>query len=49
MSAPANNAKANASSQANSRLVKKLIFMVFGMFAFGWALIPLYDLLCEIT
>jgi cytochrome c oxidase assembly protein subunit 11 len=29
--------------------VKKLIFMVLGMFAFGWALIPLYDLLCEIT
>jgi len=33
----------------NARLVRKLIFMVLGMFAFGWALIPLYDLLCEIT
>ena len=33
----------------NARLVKKLIFMVVGMFAFGWALIPIYDLICEIT
>ena len=34
---------------SNAKLVKKLVFMVLGMFAFGWALIPLYDLLCEIT
>ena len=27
----------------------KLITMVVAMFAFGWALIPLYDLLCEVT
>jgi cytochrome c oxidase assembly protein subunit 11 len=47
MSAGTNNA--NAHSNANSKLVKKLIFLVMGMFAFGWALIPLYDLLCEIT
>ncbi len=33
----------------NAKLVKKLVFMVIGMFAFGWALIPLYDLFCEIT
>ena len=39
----------SAGSNANAKLVKKLIFMVLGMFAFGWALIPLYDLLCEIT
>lgn len=29
--------------------VRNLVFLVVGMFAFGWALIPLYDLLCEIT
>ena len=49
MSAGTNNVNSQASSRANARLVKKLIFMVLGMFAFGWALIPLYDLLCEIT
>jgi cytochrome c oxidase assembly protein subunit 11 len=38
-----------STANANSRLVKKLIFIVVGMFAFGWALIPLYDLLCEVT
>lgn len=36
-------------ANANTRLVKKLIFIVIGMFAFGWALIPLYDLLCDVT
>jgi cytochrome c oxidase assembly protein subunit 11 len=27
----------------------KLVFIVLGMFAFGWALVPLYDLLCDVT
>ena len=36
-------------TNSNARLVKKLVFMVVGMFAFGWALVPLYDLFCEIT
>ncbi len=51
MSAGTNKASANSNSLArsNSRLVKKLVFLVLGMFAFGWALIPLYDLFCEIT
>jgi len=29
--------------------VLRLCLIVVGMFGFGWALIPLYDLLCEIT
>lgn len=29
--------------------VKKLCLMVFGMSLFAWALVPLYDLFCEIT
>jgi cytochrome c oxidase assembly protein subunit 11 len=38
-----------SSAQTNKRTVLKLITIVVGMFAFGWALIPLYDLLCEVT
>jgi len=37
------------STNAHGRTVKKLVFIVIGMFGFGWALIPLYDLLCEYT
>lgn len=33
----------------NRRTVMKLLFIVVGMFGFGWALVPLYDLLCDIT
>lgn len=29
--------------------VKKLLLVVVGMFAFGFALVPLYDVFCEIT
>ncbi|MEM8767652.1 MAG: cytochrome c oxidase assembly protein [Pseudomonadota bacterium] len=37
-------------AQANhGKTVRKLVFLVVGMFAFGWALIPLYDLICEVT
>ena len=39
-----------STAQANhGKTVRKLVFLVIGMFAFGWALIPLYDLICEIT
>lgn len=34
---------------ANSRLVLMLGGLVVGMFAFAFALVPLYDLLCDIT
>ncbi len=34
---------------AHGALVKKLSALVVGMFAFGFALVPLYDLLCDIT
>jgi cytochrome c oxidase assembly protein subunit 11 len=33
----------------NSKLVMKLVFAVIGMFGFGFALIPLYDVLCDLT
>lgn len=31
------------------RLVRRLVFSVVGMFGFGFALVPLYDVFCDIT
>lgn len=33
----------------NSALVTKLLLIVVGMFGFGFALVPLYDVFCDIT
>lgn len=33
----------------NQKLVIKLVFIVIGMFGFGFALVPLYDVFCDIT
>lgn len=33
----------------NARLVKRLFLGVVGMFAFGFALVPLYDVICDVT
>ena len=33
----------------NSKIVKRLLLTVAGMFAFGFALVPLYDVFCEVT
>ena len=35
--------------QATKKLVKKLVVVVFAMFGFGFALVPLYDVFCEVT
>ncbi len=35
--------------KANRRLTAKLLLMAAGSFAFGFALVPLYDVFCEIT
>jgi cytochrome c oxidase assembly protein subunit 11 len=43
---PANNAPAQRS---NARVVGWCLASVVGMFAFGFALVPLYDVFCEIT
>jgi cytochrome c oxidase assembly protein subunit 11 len=34
-------------NRANRKLVKALLIMTAGSFAFGWALVPLYDVLCK--
>ena len=33
----------------NSKVIKKLVLVVFAMFSFGFALVPLYDVFCDIT
>jgi cytochrome c oxidase assembly protein subunit 11 len=38
-----------ARKRANRRLVRGLLIMTAGAFAFGWALVPLYDVLCRVT
>lgn len=35
--------------QQNRRLTRNLWWFVAGAFAFGWALVPLYDVLCSVT
>lgn len=35
--------------QKNTRLAKKLLVIALLMFGFGYALVPLYDVLCDIT
>ncbi len=33
--------------RANTKLVRALVIMTAGSFAFGWALVPLYDVFCK--
>lgn len=37
------------SGQDNSRVIKRLLFVVVGMFGFGFALVPIYDVFCDVT
>jgi len=32
-----------------SKIVRQLLIVVIGMFGFGFAMVPLYDILCEVT
>ncbi|MFD2167309.1 cytochrome c oxidase assembly protein [Thalassotalea euphylliae] len=38
-----------ASEQNVQKTVKKLVLVVFAMFGFGFAMVPLYDVFCDIT
>ncbi|MBY6187885.1 cytochrome c oxidase assembly protein [Marinobacter hydrocarbonoclasticus] len=38
-----------ASANDNRRLITRLVLVVVGMFGFGFALVPLYDVFCDIT
>jgi cytochrome c oxidase assembly protein subunit 11 len=35
--------------QKNAKLVRKLALIAMAMFGFGYALVPLYDVLCDLT
>ncbi|MGR9088486.1 MAG: cytochrome c oxidase assembly protein [Gammaproteobacteria bacterium] len=35
--------------QKNSKLIRTLLAVAVGMFGFGYALVPLYDVLCQVT
>ena len=35
--------------QENSNMVRKLAIIAVAMFAFGYALVPLYKAICEMT
>lgn len=37
------------SQKANKKTVLKSVFAVFAMFGFGFAMVPLYDVFCDIT
>lgn len=39
----------NLPQQKNTKVVKKLVLTVVLMFGFGFALVPLYDVFCDIT
>jgi cytochrome c oxidase assembly protein subunit 11 len=43
------NIKDSAAMTKNNKVIKKLVLLVFGMFGFGFALVPLYDVFCDIT
>lgn len=38
-----------AIDKKNSKLVRNLLLVAVAMFGFGYALVPLYDVLCEVT
>ena len=35
--------------EANRRLVKRLLLIAVAMFGFGFAMVPIYDVLCQVT
>jgi len=38
-----------ASKNSNTRVITRLMFVVIGMFGFGFAMVPLYDVFCDVT
>ncbi|MBL4900133.1 MAG: cytochrome c oxidase assembly protein [Colwellia sp.] len=44
-----NGSVQNTDKPSNSKVIKKLVLVVFAMFGFGFALVPLYDVFCDIT
>ena len=44
-----NNNSNDFEKKQNNRTVRKLLLVVIAMFGFGFALVPLYDVFCDIT
>jgi cytochrome c oxidase assembly protein subunit 11 len=42
-------AMSTATAAANQRLLRKLVIIAMGMFGFGFALVPFYEKICEVT
>lgn len=40
---------ASAKSKANARLVTRMVLIAVAMFGFGFALVPFYDVFCDLT
>ena len=36
-------------TKANARLVRRIVFIVIAMFGFGFAVVPFYNVFCELT
>jgi cytochrome c oxidase assembly protein subunit 11 len=43
------NAQTDGLQAANSRLTRKLLLVTLAMFGFGFALVPLYSVFCQVT
>jgi len=43
------NPKNQDNKDSNKKVIRNLLFAVVGMFGFGFALVPLYDVFCDIT
>ncbi len=41
--------KSAQTASANQKIIRRLLFAVTGMFGFGFAMVPLYDVFCDIT
>lgn len=39
----------NETSEKSLKTVRQLLLVVVGMFGFGFAMVPLYDIICEVT
>jgi cytochrome c oxidase assembly protein subunit 11 len=48
-SAPVTSPAAPDLAAANRRLLRKLVIIAAGMFGFGFALVPFYEKICEVT
>lgn len=47
--AMSNGQTRHTKNRSPAATVRNLVFIAVGMFGFGWALIPLYDLICDVT